>query len=561
MPVVKFNRFHRYDELTRILRAYAKEYPNLIRLESIGKSHEGREVWLVTATNFKSGPDAEKPAFWVDGNIHASEVTASAAALYLIHALMERYKKDDNIRTAMDTRAFYIVPRVNPDGAEWALADKPKIIRSSTRPYPYGDDPADGLTWGEDIDGDGRILQMRILDINGAWKVHPRDTRLMVRRDPVEMGGKYYRILPEGLVKNYDGALINVRRPKEGLDLNRNFPAGWKTESDQRGAGPYPASEPEARNLVEFITKHPNITGTMSFHTMSGVLLRPYDDRPDDDFPTEDLWTFQKIGDKGTEFTGYPNISVFHDFKYHPKQVITGGFDTWTYEHMGVFSWTVEFWSPQKQAGIEKYKFIDWFREHPVEDDLKLLKWNDEVLKGKGYVNWYAYNHPQLGKVELGGWDEMNTWTNPPLEFLEKEISPFPDWIAWHALISPKLVPWEVSATSLGTNTFRVRFVVENTGWLPTYVTKKALERKLTRGVIAEIALPKGAILELGKQREELGELEGRAYKSVFPDDTDGTTSDRVKVEWVVKAKKGTKLKLTARHDRAGTIRTEVVLK
>ncbi len=561
MPAVKFNRFYRYDELTRILKAYAKEYPNLIRLESIGKSHEGREVWLVTATNFKSGPDAEKPAFWVDGNIHASEVTTSAAALYLINSLVERYKKDDTVRTAMDTRAFYIVPRVNPDGAEWALADKPKVIRSSTRPYPYGDDPIDGLTLGEDVDGDGRILQMRIRDINGAWKAHPKEPRLMVRRDPIETGGKYYRILPEGLVKNYDGAIINVRRPKEGLDLNRNFPAGWKTESDQRGAGPYPASEPEARNLVEFITNHKNITGTMSFHTMSGVLLRPYDDRSDDEFPTEDLWTFQKIGDKGTEITGYPNISVFHDFKYHPKQVITGGFDTWTYDHVGVFSWTVEFWSPQKQAGIEKYKFIEWYREHPLEDDFKLLKWNDEVLKGKGYVNWYAFNHPQLGKVELGGWDDMNMWSNPPLEFLEKEISTFPDWIVWHALISPKLVPWEVSATSLGANTFRVRFVVENSGWLPTYVTKKALEKNLTRGVIAEIALPKGVTLESGKQREELGELEGRAYKPAFPDDLDGTTSDRAKVEWVVKAKKGTKLKLTARHDRAGTIRTEVVLK
>ncbi len=561
MPTVKFNRFYRYEDLTRILRAFAREYPNLIRLESIGRSHEGREVWLVTATNFKSGPDAEKPAFWVDGNIHASEVTASAAALYLIKALVERYKKDDNVRTAMDTRAFYIVPRVNPDGAEWALADKPKVIRSSTRPYPYNDDPIDGLTWGEDIDGDGRILQMRLRDINGAWKAHPQDPRLMVRRDPVETGGKYYRILPEALLKNYDGAIINVRRPKQGLDLNRNFPAGWRTESDQRGAGPYPASEPEARNLVQFITNHKNITGTMSFHTMSGVLLRPYDDRPDDDLPTEDLWTFKKIGDKGTEFTGYPNISVFHDFKYHPKQVITGGFDTWTYDHVGVFSWTIEFWSPQKQAGIEKYKFIDWYREHPLEDDLKLLKWNDEVLKGKGYVNWYPFNHPQLGKVELGGWDFMNMWTNPPLEFLEKEISPFPDWIIWHALISPKLVPWEVSATPLGVNTFRVRFVVENTGWLPTYVTKKALERKLTRGVIAEITLPKGVTLESGKPREELGELEGRAYKPAYPDDADGTTNDRVKVEWVVKAKKGTKLKLTARHDRAGTIRTEVVLK
>ena len=240
MPNVKFNRFYRYADLTRILKAYAKEFPNLIRLESIGKSHEGRDVWLVTATNFKSGSDAEKPAFWVDGNIHASEVTASAAALYLIHSLVTRYKKDENVTRALDTRAFYIVPRVNPDGAEWALADKPKIIRSSTRPYPYDDDPMDGLMSGEDIDGDGRILQMRIPDPNGAWKAHPDDPRLMVRRDPIETGGKYYRILPEGLLKNYDGVTIKVRDPKQGLDLNRNFPAGWKAEADQHGAGPYP---------------------------------------------------------------------------------------------------------------------------------------------------------------------------------------------------------------------------------------------------------------------------------------------------------------------------------
>ncbi|MGB8981368.1 MAG: M14 family metallopeptidase [Anaerolineales bacterium] len=561
MPKPRFNKFYRYHELTRLLKDYAREYPNLLRLESIGKSYEGRDVWLVTVTNFKSGQDADKPAFWVDGNIHASEVTASAAALYLIHSLVTRYRKDTNVRRALDTRAFYIVPRVNPDGAEWALADRPKLIRSSTRPYPFVDDPLDGLAFGEDLDGDGRVLQMRIEDPNGAWKVHPDEPRLMVRRDPVETGGKYYRILPESLLKNYDGVTISVRPPKQSLDLNRNFPANWRTESDQRGAGPYPASEPEARNLVDFIAKHPNITGTVSFHTMSGVLLRPYDDRPDDDFAADDLWTYQKIGDKGTQITGYPSASVFHDFRYHPKQIITGGFDTWTYDHLGVFSWTVEFWSPMRQAGIENFKFVDWYREHPLEDDLKLLKWNDEVLKDKGYVNWYKYRHPQLGKVELGGWDFMNMWTNPPLEFLEKEISPFPDWIVWHALISPRLVLLETRVTALGADSFRVRLVIQNEGWLPTYVTKKALERRATRGVIAEIALPKGASLGSGKAREELGELEGRAYKPVFPDEAEESTTDRLKVEWVVKARKGTKVKLTAKHSRAGVVRTEVVLR
>ena len=98
----------------------------------------------------------------------------------------------------------------------------------------------DGLVTGEDIDGDGRILQMRIEDPNGAWKAHPDEPRLMVRRDPIETGGKYYRILPEGLLKNYDGVTIKVLGPKQGLDLNRNFPAGWRPESDQHGAGPVP---------------------------------------------------------------------------------------------------------------------------------------------------------------------------------------------------------------------------------------------------------------------------------------------------------------------------------
>lgn len=562
MPNVQFNRFYRYAELTRILKAYEKEYPNLIRVESIGKSHEGRDVWLVRATNFKSGDDAEKPAMWVDGNIHATELTASAAALYLIHTLATQYKKDETITRAMDTRAFYIVPRVNPDGAEWAMADKPKFIRSSTRPYPYNEDTTDGIITGEDIDGDGRILQMRIPDPNGTWKAHPDDPRLMIRRDPIETGGKYYRLITEGLLKNYDGVTIQIRPPKEGLDLNRNFPAGWRTASEQPGAGDYPASEPEVHNLVKFIVQHKNITGAMSFHTFTGVLLRPYDDKPDDDFPTNDLWTYQKIGEKGTQVTSYPNISVYHEFRYHPKQVITGGFDTWVYEHLGIFGWTVEFWSPQNQAGIKEYKYIDWYREHSVDDDFKMLKWNDEVLGGKGYVDWYEFNHPQLGKIELGGWDFQNYWGNAPLEFLEKEISPFPEWIVWHALIAPELGLRDVTVTPLGADTFRIRLVVENKGWLPTYVTKKALERKVTRGVIAEISLPKGASLQSGKAREMLGELEGHAYTPAFLfDETTESTVDRAKVEWVVKAKKGTKVKLSAKHDRAGKIHTEVLLK
>jgi murein tripeptide amidase MpaA len=561
MPQVRFDTYYRYDELTRILHAFAEEYPQLVRIESIGKSYEGRDIWLLTVTNFATGPAEEKPALWVDGNIHASEVSPSSACLYLIHRLTREYGSHEKITRCLDTRAFYICPRVNPDGAEWALADKPKIIRSSTRPYPYDEDPIGGLVV-EDIDGDGRMLMMRIPDPNGNWKKHPDEPRLMIRRDPDEVGGEYYRILPEGRFDEpFDPAILTIQPKKEGLDLNRNFPAHWRQEYEQDGAGPYPTSEPEVRAIVDFIAKHPNITGGVTFHTWSGVLLRPYSHQPDDAFPAEDLWTYQKIGAKGTEITGYPNISVYHDFKYHPKEYISGVFDDWMYDHMGVFAWTVEIWSPQRQAGITDYKFIDWFREHPVEDDLKLLKWSDEVLGGRGYVDWYPFEHPQLGKVELGGWDMLYAWRNPPPEFLEKEVALFPDWLVWHLLISPKLAVYEATVEPLGDALYKVRLVVQNTGWLPTYITKKALEKKLVRGVIAEIELPDGATLQLGKPREELGQLEGRAYKpSAVTFWSADPTDDRAKVEWVVHAPQGSTVRLTARHERAGVVRVECPL-
>ncbi len=560
MPNVTFDHYYRYDELTRILNECATEFPNLARVQSIGKSHEGRDVWVATLTNSATGSDKEKPAFWIDGNIHASEVSPASACMYFINYLLTRYGSDADVTRALDTRAFYICPRVNPDGAELALADNPKIIRSSTRPYPYDEEPLEGLTY-QDIDGDGRALSMRIVDPHGTWKAHPEEPRLLIQREPTETGGTYYRVLPEGPIKNYDGALITVARDKEGLDLNRNFPHGWKHEAEQPGAGPYPASEPEVRNLVAFISAHPNITGGVAFHTFSGVLLRPYDGKSDDEFPAEDLWTYKKIGEKGTQISGYPNISVFHEFKYHPKTSITGSFDEWMYEHIGVFAWTVEIWSPQMRAGIEKYKYIEWYREHPVEDDLKLLKWNDEKLGGKGYVNWYKFQHPQLGEVELGGWDVAYCWRNPPPEQLESELALFPKWLLWQSLISPKLELHDASVKNLGEGNYRVRVVAQNAGWLPTYITKKALERKAVRGVIVELELPEGATLETGKMREDIGQLEGRAYKgpavSVWDEDP---TNDRAKCEWTIRAPKGATLKIVARHERAGTVRCQLAL-
>ena len=567
---IRFDTYYPYSELTAKLQALVATYPNLLKIESIGKSYEGRDVWCLTATNFATGPAEEKPAFWCDGNIHATEVSASSACLYLLNKLATGYGTDAQVTRTLDTRVFYVVPRVNPDGAEYYFAEKPKYIRSSTRPYPYDEEPLDGLK-PEDLDGDGRILSMRIPDPNGPWKAHPEEPRLLVRRDPIEIGGTYYRLLPEGLIEDWDGITLTLQRNKEGLDLNRNFPAHWRQESEQYGAGPFPGSEPEVYNLVKFITSHPNITGGMTFHTFSGVLLRPYGTHADDTMPAEDLWTYQTIGKVGTEMTGYPAISVFHDFKYHPKEVITGVFDDWMYDHLGVYAWTVEIWSPQRQAGITEgfdkntkpggFKFIDWGRSHPVEEDLKMLHWSDTELEGKGFIDWTPFTHPQLGEVEIGGWDIQLAFRNPPTQALEKEIAPLADWAIWHALLAPQIALQSATAERLGDGAYLVRLVVDNTGWLPTYISKKALEKKAVRPLVAEITLPAGATLESGKIRQEIGQLEGRAYKSASPYGwTADPTSERAKIQWVIRANPGETVQLIARHERAGIVRAEVTL-
>ena len=217
---VRYDRFYTYAELTETLESWAAEAPGLCSLESAGRSYEAREIWLVTVTNTETGPAAEKPAFLLEANIHAVEVTGCTAALHLIHRLLTGYGADPKVTRALDTRAFYVIPRLNPDGSELALAERPRFVRSSVRPYPRLD-PQDGLH-EEDVDGDGRILTMRVPDPNGAWKAAKEDARLLVPRDPLETAedGKFYRLLPEGTIANWDGVTIKTPPPLEGLDLN-----------------------------------------------------------------------------------------------------------------------------------------------------------------------------------------------------------------------------------------------------------------------------------------------------------------------------------------------------
>ena len=548
-----FDRFLRYGDLVAWLRALASANPDLVGLDTYGQSFEGRDLVLVTVTDTSVGEHHTKPAHWVDASIHAVELTATVAACRLLHRLVEGFRRgDETITRALRTRTFYVVPRVNPDGAEWVLADRPRFRRSSVRPWPYPDAHRWPGLHEEDVDGDGRILQMRFPDPHGPWTDHPEDPRVLVPVPPsgLPVGAARYRLLSEGSIEDFDGFGVPSPPNPEGLDLNRNFPAGWGTQV--RGSGDHPLSEPEIDALVRAIVARPNICGFNAYHTSGGVLLRPSSTTPDDSLPPGDVWTWKQLAAIGTELTGYPSHSVYEDFTWDRSDTMSGASDDWAYEHLGIYGWTTEFWDVVLAATGEKQSTHFWYTGPTDDQRLAVVRWLDRFAgePTAGFVDWYPFDHPQLGPVELGGFNQLYSWTNPPPSMLCAEVDAHADFAVAQALAAPCLEIASVEVRSIGEDTWRVSAGVANTGWLPTTVTDRARRHELVRPIVAELCGVGCDVID-GPARRTLGQLAGTAHAR-FTDAIDGTP-DRTTCSWVARAPVGTEFSIEVRHDRAGT--------
>jgi hypothetical protein len=531
---VSYDTFYNHEALTALLDQWAAQRPDLITVESIGRSWQGRDIWLATCTDAATGAAGDKPGFFVEANVHAAELTSSTAALHLLHRLLSGADgADERVRRLLRTRTVYVVPRLCPDGAEDVVTTG-GYVRSSVRPHP-DPEPAPGLHQG-DVDGDGRALFMRAPDPTGPWKPCPADPRLLVRRDPDEEGGEYYRLFLEGRVLDHDGATVPAAPAYRGLDLASNFHSDWPDLARRpRESGPFAGSEPEIHALLRAITDRPNLTGYLSLHTFGAVHLRP-PLNDDDPLPIDDLMRYEALGERAVELTGYP-VVAYDDLKHAPYRV-RGGQLAWLYRERGIYAWVTELWNPLRAAGVDASHPAKWLVEHGVEDDLALLRWSDDELGGNGFVDWYPFDHPELGKVELGGWDVVHTWYNPPAWRRRDEVAPVAEWAIHLALASPLLHVLELDARHVSGDVHVVRAVVANTGWLPTNVTEQARLRDQAPPVTATIELPAGASLVTGRQRVELGQLAGRsgARSSTTWWGHEPGTPDRALVEWVVQA-------------------------
>ena len=553
------DRYYRYGDLSELLHRWASEYPQLLSIESIGKSFEERDIWALTLTDRATGSPESKPAYFVDANIHADEVTGVATILWLINHVLTNATADEAVERLLADTTFYLVPAVNIDAMDQGLLDSEPFFRSSKRPFPHTEQQ-DGLV-EKDIDGDGTLVTMRIKDDDGPWTPSSLDPRIMRKRRPDEFGGVYYYMLPEGEIHNWDGVKIPIAPYLYGLDANRNFPADWAPYWLQHGAGSYPLSEPVTRALADFMIAHPNIHGSQHFHTFSGCILRPPTAHPTTDWPALDRAIFEELGKIGEEETGYPCIGIYDDFAYDKKQPMKGGLLDWVFEQLGVIPFSTELWSLTAKAGIEVKDFIEFFKDRSDEVDVAMLHVLDREVEGEGFREWTPFEHPQLGPVEIGGWRRTFTWVNPPGSMLEEVTSTNAKFVLRAAQTAPKLRIRDARAEKLADGLYKVSIAVRNTGFLPTYVTETSRKSGVGKPVKANIVIPAGADLIGGESELELGHLDGRvnilgqlSFNDTHP------VLNRAKAEWIVRQPAGTSVTVTASTPKAGSVSIAIAL-
>ncbi len=505
-------RFLDYDELTAQVKAWATEHPDVVRLTSIGTTDQGRELWLLT---IGPDPDRVRPAVWIDGNMHASELCGSSVALAIAEDAIRLHTEDTadvhglppHVRAGLRDVLFYVLPRMSPDGAECVLKTG-RYVRSSPRDERPHRHHARWLS--QDVDGDGLALLMRVRDPGGEFVESPDVPGLLVERR-IDDPGPYYKVYPEGVIEHFDGATIPTPTflSDNATDLNRNFPWSWAPEYDQTGAGAFPLSEPESRAVVEFTTAHPEIFAWLNLHTFGGVFIRPLGHQPDNKMDPNDLALFRQIGEWAEELTGYPMVSGFEEFTYEPDKPLHGDLTDYGFHQRGAIAYVCELWDLFEQLGWEKKKrFVDRYTQFSREDMIALGKWDGQHNQGRVVRPWKQVDHPQLGAVEVGGLDPRFGLWNPPFELLADICANQAAAFLRVAALAPRLA-LEASVSDEGAGVRRVDVTISNLGYLPTQVLASAAKLDWNEPLYADVHTDGCELVDPGQAHRVVGHLDG----------------------------------------------------
>ena len=615
---VTFDRYHTPVELNAALREYARANSSIAKVHPLAQSAGGREVVLIEIGPEVGKKDKAFPAVFVGANFEGTVPIAGEAAVFLAKQIIEKPETRKDL-------TWYVLPCPNPDSA-MSYFTKP-LHEDSRNARPFNDDMDDATDEDgvNDLDGNGVITMLRVKDPAGGWVTVPGEPRLMKKADWSKGEKGIYKLYTEGLDDDSDGE-YNEDGPG-GINIGVQFPHLFKFFSPEGGS--WAGSEAESFALLKFINEHEEIGLTFVFGSTNFCLAPPRGGRRGDadlnqikvpeqfagaiNADPNKTYTMAEIMDmvkpmmpEGMEVTE-PMIASFlglgavvnplpDDLKFYkelsdrhkdflkknkldekrlePAQDKDGSFELYSYYHLGLPSFSLDFWTlpevkeekkgqeitAEKLETMTNDEFIalgeekidiflksagapDQFKAKEVIEALKsgmmdtkrmaemlkqmpkppgeegadpkekaLLAWSDKELGGKGFIDWKPFKHPTLGDVEIGGTVPFIAGTPPAAK-----IVPLLDGqVPWVFEIAAKMARIKIGKTEvkpLGGGVYRIEVWVENAGYLP-YPT--AMGRRNTRIIPAIVTLVgKDFDIVEGKKRSLIPTIDGNGAQAV----------------------------------------------
>jgi hypothetical protein len=521
-----------FSEILAWCEATAEAHPGWVELDRIGTTENGRPIPLLTIGDRSADPSS-RPALWLDGGTHAAEWTGVMSALYSASQWIEALAEGDEAAMAcFRTRTAYVAPCVSPDGYQ-ALFEGAPFIRSSLRPQPEGTHRS-GLD-PRDLTGDGQIRWMRWRHPAGSWVEDPDQPLCMRKRTVDDDPEAAYFFCDEGLFIAWDGTKW-VDAPREfGLDLNRNFPGGWSPfRMFGMDGGAFPLSAPESRAMADAVHARSNIAVAVTNHTYTGCLLtQPY--RKPSPLPQCDIDLMERMADQAVEGTGYRVIKVHPDFVYDEDKPIIGVWADTLCTVFAIPAYTLELWNPYRFAGVEIDKPALFFKK-PDPEIIRAIIDKADSLPGVT-TPWQRFDHPQLGEVELGGFDYMRVVRNPPVDLLADECARGHTVADRLLRTTPELIVDLHLETQDGVSVLTATF--ENRGFLSTASMSHAETIQRVPPITASLEAPAGVRLVDGEPTQCLDHLDGWGalqvgfgQHAIYP--SLGMRGTRTRARWVL---------------------------
>jgi len=529
VPDIQFDTWYTYDQLTAFLQACAEARPDLLKLDSLVASPEGRQVWLATLTDPTTGAPEDKPAYYVQANVHARELAGTSAALRLIHTLLT----DEAVQARLRELTFYVVPRTNPDGAEYAVT-----LNGPIRSRSVIQEKTNGLV-PQDLDGDGKIRMMRWEDPAGPYVQDPEDPRLLVSRLPDDEG-PFFQQQTEGLIHDYDGRAISLAI--KSFDFNRHYPASWSHTVD---AAEYPLQHPEIHAIAEFLFEHNNIFAGIDYHCGTQALLRVSGKAGE--LPESDLELMLEISAVCERLTGLtPMASSDYRQPWRKPISLPGNSDEFGYSVLGIPWFTIELGNSYSSAGIAAKDYFAADSQTRERDFRRqVLRFVDENPDHPwDWKPWTEFDHPQLGRVEIGGTGSGNDIMPHPRHIADLSVKTT-DFILQHSDWHPQIALSALETIQVSDGIYRIRGRVANVGIHSTNVMSTAAASRTHEPVCVALELPEGVQIVSRPATYEFDALGPRSFRPL---------------EWFVAASASAQISVRASHPRAGKVQVPMTL-